>query len=69
VSSNICDSIAFPAQIVECSLAEQKFGEAAKKFMKDCLLQYGVHIFMMAGYKDQTGKMLRTKYVTSLFET
>jgi hypothetical protein len=55
--------IALPAEIVESSLAEQKFADAAKKFLNDCRLQYGVHIFMMAGYKDQSGKMLRTKCV------
>ena len=50
------------------SLAEQKFAAAAEKFLKDCLVQMGVHIFMMVGYKDQNGKMLRTKYVAILCE-
>jgi len=49
------------------SLAEQKFATAAEKFLKDCLLQMGVHIFMMVGYKDQNGKMLRSKYVAILY--
>jgi hypothetical protein len=42
-------------------MAEEKFGEVAQKFLKDCFLQFGVHIFMVAGYKDTNGKMLRTK--------
>lgn len=50
-------------------LAEQKFAAAAEKFLKDCSLQFGVHIFMMAGYKDQNGKMLRTKYATLFYLT
>jgi hypothetical protein len=45
------------------SLAEQKFGAFAEKFLKDSLVQMGVHIFMMVGYKDQNGKMFRSKYV------
>jgi hypothetical protein len=44
------------------SMAEQKFGDTVQKFLKDCLLQFGVHMFIIAGYKDQNGKMLRTKY-------
>lgn len=48
-------------------MAEQKFAAAAEKFLRDCLVQMGVHIFMMVGYKDQNGKMLRTKYVAILY--
>jgi hypothetical protein len=48
-------------------MAEQKFAAAAEKFLRDCLVQMGVHIFMMVGYKDQSGKMLRTKYVAILY--
>jgi hypothetical protein len=45
------------------SLAEQKFASLAEKFLKDAFHQMGVHIFMMIGYQDQNGKMLRSKYV------
>ena len=48
-------------------MAEQKFAPAAEKFLRDCLVQMGVHIFMMVGYKDQNGKMLRSKYVAILY--
>lgn len=48
-------------------MAEQKFAGAAQKFLRDCLVQMGVHIFMMVGYNDQNGKMLRTKYASILY--
>jgi hypothetical protein len=48
-------------------MAEQRFAAAAETFLQDCLVQMGVHIFMMVGYKDQNGKMLRTKYVAILY--
>lgn len=48
------------------SMAEQRFAAAAEKFLRDCLVQMGVHVFMMVGYKDQNGKMLRSKYVAIL---
>jgi hypothetical protein len=48
-------------------MAKQKFPAAAQKFLRDSLVQMGVHIFMMVGYKDQNGKMLCTKYVAILY--
>jgi hypothetical protein len=45
------------------SLAEQRFAGLAEKFLKDVFQQMGVRIFMMIGYQDQSGKMLRSKYV------
>jgi hypothetical protein len=46
-----------------CRLADQKFGPFAEKFLKQAKEQMGVHIFMMIGYKNDKGQMLRSKFV------
>jgi hypothetical protein len=42
-------------------LAHDKFGPVALQFMKQAKKQMGVHIFMMVGYKNEQGQMLRAK--------
>jgi hypothetical protein len=39
----------------------QKFGPFAEAFLKQAHQQMGVHIFMMIGYKDEKGQMLRSR--------
>jgi hypothetical protein len=46
------------------SLADQKFGAFADKFMKKAQQQMGVHVFMMIGYKNEKGEILRSKWVS-----
>jgi hypothetical protein len=43
--------------------ADQKFGVFAEQFMKKAKQQMGVHVFMMIGYKNEEGEMLRFKWV------
>jgi hypothetical protein len=43
--------------------ADQKFGVFAERFLKKAQQQMGVHIFMMIGYKNEKGVMLRSKWV------
>jgi hypothetical protein len=44
--------------------AAKHLGDVAHKFIQDLERQMGVHIFMLVGYKDQEGRMCRTKSVT-----
>jgi hypothetical protein len=43
------------------SFADQKFGAFADKFMKNAKQQMGVQVFMMIGYKNEKGDILRAK--------
>jgi hypothetical protein len=45
-------------------LADQQFGVFAEKFMKKAQQQMGVHVFMMIGYKNEKGEILRSKWVS-----
>lgn len=51
------------------SLADDKFGTHAEQFMTHVKKQMGVHVFMMIGYKNEKGEMVRAKCVvhTSLW--
>jgi hypothetical protein len=53
---SIC-SLSFP------SLADDKFGSQAEQFMTHVKKQMGVHVFMMIGYKNEKGEMVRSKCV------
>jgi hypothetical protein len=47
-------------------LADKNFVKLAKKFMDNAYKQMGVHIFMMVGYHNSEGDVVRTKCVASL---
>jgi hypothetical protein len=48
------------------SRATKDFGKTAVKFMKDVDQQMGVKIFMMFGYEDEDGILIKGKYVPLL---
>jgi hypothetical protein len=43
------------------SLADNKFGAFAQQFLKEAAQQMGVHVFMIVGYKNEKGEMVRSK--------
>jgi hypothetical protein len=47
-------------------MAHQKFGSFADEFLSYAQKQMGVHIFMVIGYKNEKGEIVRAKYGLSL---
>jgi hypothetical protein len=44
--------------------ADKNFVNVAKKFMDDIFKQMGVQVFMLVGYQNSEGDVVRSKYVS-----
>jgi len=45
--------------------ADKNFAKVAKKFMDEAYKQMGVHVFMLVGYRNADGDMVKAKYANN----